>query len=48
LGYLVLEHGYDQAESVRALMSEQGLTDVTTVKDLAGHERVTRGQWPGK
>jgi release factor glutamine methyltransferase len=42
--WLLLEHGYDQAESVRALFAAQNFTGIRTVKDLAGHERVTLGQ----
>ncbi|HEY5734395.1 MAG TPA: peptide chain release factor N(5)-glutamine methyltransferase [Gammaproteobacteria bacterium] len=47
-GYLLLEHGYDQAEAVRGLMQQQGFLDVETDRDFAGHERVTRGQWSAK
>ena len=47
-GYLLLEHGYDQALAVRGLMQQQGFSDVTTDRDFAGHERVTSGQWPAK
>ena len=42
-GLLVLEHGYDQGEAVRALMHEAGLAAIETLRDLAGHERVTAG-----
>lgn len=43
-GWLVLEHGADQGESVRALMREAGFESVTTERDLTGHERVTYGR----
>ncbi len=43
-GWLLLEHGYDQAQHVRGLLSAAGLGDVRSVRDLAGHERVTLGQ----
>jgi release factor glutamine methyltransferase len=43
-GYLMLEHGYDQGEAVRRLMQDQGLREVETLRDLAGHERVTLGR----
>jgi release factor glutamine methyltransferase len=41
-----MEHGYDQAEAVRALLSAQGYTDVQSWRDLAGIERVTGGGRP--
>ena len=40
-GWLVVEHGYDQGESVPALLAASGLVQVCTHKDLAGHPRVT-------
>lgn len=40
-GWLVVEHGHDQGESVRKLMQESGLGTVKTIRDLAGLERVT-------
>lgn len=42
-GRLLLEHGYDQGEAVRALMAAQNFSDVITCQDLAGHDRVTAG-----
>ncbi|MDM8563262.1 peptide chain release factor N(5)-glutamine methyltransferase, partial [Candidatus Marithioploca araucensis] len=42
-GWLLLEHGYDQAEAVRKLFIQQGYESVTTYKDLAGLPRVTVG-----
>lgn len=44
-GWLLLEHGYDQGESVRGLLSQQGFQQVETRRDLGGRERVTGGQW---
>ena len=44
-GWLLLEHGYDQGESVRELMSSAGYSEVTTIDDLSGTERVTTGQF---
>ncbi|KQV79125.1 protein-(glutamine-N5) methyltransferase, release factor-specific [Massilia sp. Root351] len=41
--WLLMEHGYDQAESVRALLAAQGYTEVQSWRDLAGIERVTGG-----
>lgn len=40
-GLLALEHGWDQASAVRALLVAQGFGAVTTVRDLAGQDRVT-------
>jgi release factor glutamine methyltransferase len=39
-GLLVLEHGFDQAEAVRTLMQQFGYQQITSHRDLAGHERV--------
>jgi release factor glutamine methyltransferase len=44
-GWIWLEHGYDQADRVRACLTERGFTAVATRCDLAGLERVTGGQW---
>ncbi|PWF44715.1 peptide chain release factor N(5)-glutamine methyltransferase [Massilia glaciei] len=40
-GHLLLEHGYDQAAQVRALLDEHGYTDVRSWRDLADIERVS-------
>ncbi|AMS31582.1 hypothetical protein AEM42_02715 [Betaproteobacteria bacterium UKL13-2] len=45
-GWLMLEHGYNQAEAVRQLMYAARLTAVQSTRDLAGIERVTSGQRP--
>ncbi len=42
-GFLMLEHGYDQAEQVRDLLSNAGYQQVVSYKDLAGIERVSVG-----
>ena len=39
-GVLVLEHGYDQAPAVRAILERHGYRDVKTYRDLGAHERV--------
>jgi release factor glutamine methyltransferase len=44
-GWLILEHGWDQADSLRELMAQFGLTHVECLPDLAGHGRITLGQW---
>jgi release factor glutamine methyltransferase len=45
-GALVVEHGFDQAEAVRARFAACGLTDVTLVHDLGKNPRVTWGIAP--
>lgn len=40
-GWLLMEHGYDQAAAVRALLSEQGFREARSWTDLAGIERVS-------
>jgi release factor glutamine methyltransferase len=46
-GWLLMEHGYDQAAAVRALLNGAGYTEVQSWRDLAGIERVTGGRCPG-
>lgn len=43
-GWLLLEHGFDQAMQVRALLQRAGFTSVASRCDLAGHERCSGGQ----
>lgn len=45
-GWLLLEHGYDQADAVRELLSQQGFTEVASRRDLGGHERISLGRLP--
>ena len=45
-GWLFLEHGYSQSDKVRRLMQENNYEQITSVKDLAGHERCTFGKMP--
>jgi len=42
----LLEHGWDQADAVAALLSAQGYADVAHRLDLGGHRRCTGGRWP--
>ncbi|BBP74857.1 MULTISPECIES: peptide chain release factor N(5)-glutamine methyltransferase [Pseudomonas] len=43
-GWLMLEHGYDQAEAVRELLSAQGFGEVHSRTDLGGHQRISLGR----
>jgi len=43
-GWLLMEHGYHQAEEVRALLIAAGYAQVQSWRDLAGIERVSGGQ----
>ncbi len=43
-GFLVVEHGYDQAERVRAMFAAAGFTDIESARDLAGLPRVVGGR----
>ncbi|GAB3370486.1 peptide chain release factor N(5)-glutamine methyltransferase [Massilia agri] len=43
-GWLLLEHGYDQAAAVRALLAARGFTEVQSWRDLPGIERVSGGR----
>ncbi|MCA0311970.1 MAG: peptide chain release factor N(5)-glutamine methyltransferase [Proteobacteria bacterium] len=42
-GWLLLEHGWDQAAAVRALLAGAGFTQVQSRRDLAGIERCSGG-----
>ena len=46
-GWLLLEHGYDQAAGVRALLQQRGFTEVQSRTDLAGVLRCSGGCWQG-
>ena len=45
-GWLLLEHGWDQADAVSALLRSAGLEQVQGRKDLAGIVRCSGGRWP--
>jgi release factor glutamine methyltransferase len=47
-GLIALEHGYDQAEPVRTLMNQVGLSAVESRADLAGHMRISIGRSVGR
>lgn len=44
-GWLLLEHGWDQAPAVRRLLQAAGFSHVQSRRDLADIERCTGGQW---
>ena len=43
-GWLMLEHGWDQGTASRDILVAAGYTNVMTLKDLAGLDRVTIGE----
>jgi release factor glutamine methyltransferase len=43
-GWLLLEHGYDQASAVRELLLRTGLVEAFSVPDLSGIERISGGR----
>lgn len=45
-GWLLIEHGFDQAPAVRALLQKAGFEQVSSRTDLAAIERCSGGQWP--
>ena len=42
-GWLLLEHGYNQASEVRELLAQHGFVSISSVKDFGGNERVSQG-----
>lgn len=44
-GWLLLEHGWEQGEAVRALLAAAGFDAVATHRDLEARDRVTLGRW---
>lgn len=44
-GWLLLEHGWNQANAVAQLLRQQGFTDVQSRTDLGGNTRCTGGKW---
>jgi release factor glutamine methyltransferase len=42
--WLLLEHGYDQAQAVRAVLQKNDFTEIFSAKDIAGIERVSAGK----
>jgi release factor glutamine methyltransferase len=46
-GVLLVEHGFDQGESVRQIFELYGYSDIVTTVDYGGNERVTEGVFYG-
>lgn len=44
-GWLLIEHGHDQASAVRELLRQAGFSDIQSERDLAGIERCSAGRW---
>ncbi|HGM6732114.1 TPA: peptide chain release factor N(5)-glutamine methyltransferase [Stenotrophomonas maltophilia] len=45
-GWLLIEHGWDQGEAIRALFEAAAFADVQTVRDLEQRDRITLGRRP--
>ena len=45
-GYLLLEHGFEQAIPLREKLNELGYENVATVRDFGSNDRCTLGRWP--
>ena len=46
-GWLLIEHGYQQGQTVRQLFEQSGYVAITTLRDLSDNERVTMGKKTG-
>ncbi|MFV1982183.1 MAG: peptide chain release factor N(5)-glutamine methyltransferase [Thiohalomonadales bacterium] len=44
-GWLLLEHGFEQYQQVQEIFKEYNYRNISTVKDLSGHPRVTFAQY---
>lgn len=47
-GWLLLEHGWQQAEVVRRHLSATGFDQVFTAQDYSGNDRISGGRWHGQ
>ncbi|MCV2354438.1 peptide chain release factor N(5)-glutamine methyltransferase [Paucibacter sp. B2R-40] len=45
-GWLLLEHGYDQAPAVAEALLARGFAELGLRRDLGGQPRVSAGRWP--
>ena len=43
-GWLLVEHGYNQAKQVQQLFNENNFTSISTIKDYSDNDRVTIGE----
>ncbi|PLR37386.1 peptide chain release factor N(5)-glutamine methyltransferase [Chimaeribacter californicus] len=46
-GWLLLEHGWQQAAAVRCGLTARGFDEVATRQDYGGNDRITLGRWGG-
>ncbi|WP_281558614.1 peptide chain release factor N(5)-glutamine methyltransferase [Thalassomonas sp. RHCl1] len=44
-GSLYFEHGFEQGQAVRKILTDLGYTDAKTTKDFAGNDRITQANW---
>ena len=44
-GWLLLEHGFEQANAVCAMLHDAGFSQVSTRRDISGQQRITGGCW---
>lgn len=44
-GYLYIEHGWQQAEAVRTIFAQAGFSQIDSIKDYGGNDRVTFGRF---
>ena len=47
-GWLLMEHGYDQAEAVAKRLAERGFSNLVMREDFGGNPRVSGGCWSSK
>ncbi|QJD70249.1 peptide chain release factor N(5)-glutamine methyltransferase [Marinobacterium sp. LSUCC0821] len=47
-GWLLMEHGYDQAETVAKRLAERGFSNLVMREDFGGNPRVSGGCWRSK
>lgn len=44
-GWLMVEHGFEQARDIQDIFNQAGLQQVSSIKDYAGLDRITLGQY---
>ena len=45
-GWMLFEHGFDQADAVTTCMQDRGFQHMSSRRDWSGQPRMTGGQWP--